>query len=305
MSVPLPKPGAPQNPDDTSNEGLLMRFRQWLHVNIRGKGHDNSLKEALEEVLEEHEEESKLPPTEEQNIIKNVITFADREVRDIMTPRTEIKGVEYNITLSELKEHINENNHTRIPVFNDTLDNIKGFLHVKDLVPHLSRDIPFNMALVLREVLFVPPSMRLINLLVKMREAGVHMAIVVDEYGGTDGLVTLEDLFEEIVGEIQDEHDEEESENKLTWNSQNNCDVDAAVRIEVLDETLGLNLLTLAQGHEFDTLGGLIFFTLDRVPVKSEKIELNESLHCEILSANPRRIQRVRLTRIPNPPSAQ
>lgn len=294
MSLPALKT-PPDTTSDPAREGLLRRFKQWLRANLRDKTHDNSLKEALEEVLEEHEEEADTPPTEEQNIIKNVITFADRTVQDIMTPRSEIKGVEYNTTLAELKSHITQHIHTRIPVYNDTLDNIKGFIHVKDLVPHLSNEVPFNMALILREILFVPPSMRLINLLVKMRDSGVHMAIVVDEYGGTDGLVTLEDLMEEIVGEIQDEHDEGEQDGTLAWSAQNNCDLDATTRIEKLDEELGLSLTQLAQENEYDTLGGLIFFTLGRVPVRGETFEINDALRCDILSADPRRIHRVRL----------
>jgi len=300
MNNPAPKPVIVSSQDDSAQESLLKRFKVWLRYNLRGKTTDSSLKEALEEVLEEHQDEDGASlPTEEQNMLKNVLAFADREVRDIMTPRPEVRAVEYNITMPELRAHIAENNHTRIPVYNDTLDNVKGFLHVKDLVPHLSNEAPFNMALILREVMFVPPSMRLINLLVKMREASVHMAIVVDEYGGTDGLVTLEDMFEEIVGEIQDEHDEEERDSTLTWNAQNICDADASTRIEALDEALQLDLLPTAKEHEYDTLGGLIFFTLDRVPVKGEKFDLPGGLRCEILSADPRRIHRVRLTRIP------
>lgn len=300
MSSTVPKPALAASAEDTSAESVLQRFKVWVRANMRGKANDNSLKEALEEILEEHVDDSTTPPTEEQNILKNVINFADHEVQDIMTPRTEIEGVAYNITLPELKAHILEHNHTRIPVYNDTLDNIKGFLHVKDLVQHLSGELPFNMALVLRDVLFVPPSMRLINLLVKMRDAGVHMAIVIDEYGGTDGLVTLEDLFEEIVGEIQDEHDEEERDTTLQWSPQNTCDVDASTRIDELDAALGINLVPTAQ---YDTLGGLIFFTLDRVPTTGEEMDLGDTVHCQILSADERRIDKVRLTRIPAPGS--
>lgn len=303
MSSITPKPALAAHAEDASAEGVLQRFKIWVRANMRGKANDNSLKEALEEILEEHEEDSASPPTEEQNILKNVINFADREVHDIMTPRTEIEGVPYNITLPDLKAHILEHNHTRIPVYNDTLDNIKGFLHVKDLVPHLSGEVPFNMALVLRDVLYVPPSMRLINLLVKMRDAGVHMAIVIDEYGGTDGLVTLEDLFEEIVGDIQDEHDEEERDTALRWSAQNTCDVDASTRIDELDAALGLNLLPDAQKNDYDTLGGLIFFTLDRIPHNNEELDLGNIVHCQILSADARRIHKVRLTRIPTPVS--
>lgn len=294
--MPLPKPVLVSQ-SDSPNEGVMKKFKQWLRANLRGRMHDASLKEALEEVLEEHEEEGAQEPSEEQTMLKNVITFADREVREIMTPRSEIKAVEYNVTLPELKAHITQHIHTRIPVYNDSLDNIKGFVHVKDLVPHLSNERPFNMALILRELLFVPPSMRLINLLVKMRQAGVHMAIVIDEYGGTDGLVTLEDLFEEIVGDIQDEHDEDENDAPLNWNTLNHCDVDATVRIEKLDECLGLGLLPAAEENEYDTLGGLIAFTLGRVPVRGEKVKLSDTLQCEILAADPRRIRRVRLQR--------
>lgn len=292
MNTSVPKPVLVAA-NETTPESFLKKLKVWL----RGRPNDNSLKEALEEVLEEHAEEGAQETSEEKEILKNVITFADREAHEIMTPRTEIKGVEYNISLPELKAHIAANNHTRIPVYNDTLDNVKGFIHVKDLVPHLSGEAPFNMALILRELLFVPPSMRLINLLVKMRETGVHMAIVVDEYGGTDGLVTLEDLFEEIVGEISDEHDEEEPDT-LAWSINNSCDLDATTRIDRLDEALGLTLLPAAQEHEYDTLGGLIFFTLDRVPAKGETFPLGEGLNCHILSADPRRIHRVRLTKM-------
>lgn len=276
--------------------GLLASASDRLRKLLRGKSNE-SLKEALEEVLEEHGEETSNPPTEEQTILKNAITFAERTVHDIMTPRSEIKAVEYGITLKQLKEHFSQHVHTRIPVYNDTLDNIKGFIHIKDLVPHLSNDTPFSMALVLRELVFVPPSMPLIKMLVKMRDTGVHMAIVVDEYGGTDGLVTLEDVFEEIVGEIQDEHDEEESPT-LAWNSHNFCDMDATTCIEEIDPALGLQWLPAAQEHEYETIGGLIFFTLGKVPHKGEKFELADNITCEILSADPRRIHRVRLSRI-------
>lgn len=286
------------NAEDSSNDNLLQRFKSWLRYNLRGKAHDSSLKEALEEVLEEHEEESTLPATEEQAMIRNVITFADKAVHEIMTPRSEIKAVEYGVTLPELKEHISQHIHTRIPVYNDTMDNMKGFIHVKDLLPHLSNDTPFNMALILRDLMFVPPSMRLINLLVKMRDAGVHMAIVVDEYGGTDGLVTLEDLFEEIVGDIQDEHDQEEQDSTLNWSSSHTCDVEATTCIEDIDKALHLSLLPEAEENEYDTLGGLIFFRLGRVPEKGEKLDITDGITCEIISADPRRIHKVKLTRI-------
>jgi len=276
--------------------GLMKRLRLWL----RGKHHDNSLKEALEEVIEEHEEGSRQLPTEEQSMLKNMLTFSDLAVKDIMTPRTDIKAVEYNVTLDELKRHITQHRHTRVPVYNDTLDNIKGFIHIKDLVPLLSGDSPFNMALILRDILFVAPSMKLINLLVKMRDAGVHMAIVVDEYGGTDGLVTLEDLFEEIVGEIQDEHDEDEGQDaQLVWGPQGYLDVNARTPIEKLESDLGLKLAPKEGEASYDTLGGLLFYQVKRVPARGEVIVHESGTRFQILSADLRRIYRIRIYRPP------
>ncbi len=299
-SLKTNKPIVPEENDkprliDSDRDGLLKRFKSWLRMNLRDRSHDNSLKEALEEVLEEHEEEGEQLPREEQDMLKNVLSFGELAVKDIMTPRSDIKAVEYNISLDDLKADITQHRHTRIPVYNDTLDNIKGFVHIKDLVPLLSGDSPFNMALILREMVFVPPSMKLISLLVKMRVAGVHMAIVIDEYGGTDGLITLEDLFEKIVGEIQDEHDEDEQDGELSWTTQGTCDVDARTLIKKLEPELKLSFLPEGEDASYDTLGGLIFHQLGRVPEKSEMIEHASGARFEILDADPRRIHKVRI----------
>lgn len=283
---------------ENDQESLSKRFRLWLRANISGRNSDNSLKEAIEEVLEEHEEEGEELPEEEQKMLKKVLNFGVLEVSDIMTPRTDIKAVEYNISLTVLKEHLTQNFHTRVPVYNDTLDNIKGFVHIKDLMPLFSGESDFNMAFVLRDMLFVPPSMKLTDLLLKMRAAGVHIAIVVDEYGGTDGLVTLEDIFEEIVGEIQDEHDEDEIEPVLAWNEQGFCDVDARARIAALEKDLEISLDTKDENADYDTLGGLIFYRLGHVPIDGEIIEYDARIRFEILSADPRLIKKVRIYRL-------
>ena len=290
----------PDSPSKTRNkehdqESLSKRFRLWLRANISGRNPDNTLKEAIEEVLEEHEEEGEELPEEEQKMLKKVLNFGVLEVSDIMTPRTDIKAVEYSISLVDLKAHLTQNFHTRVPVYNDTLDNIKGFVHIKDLMPLFSNEGDFNMAFVLRDMLFVPPSMKLTDLLIKMRAAGVHIAIVVDEYGGTDGLVTLEDIFEEIVGEIQDEHDEDEEELSLFWSEQGSCDVDARARIEALEKDLGLSLESKDEHADYDTLGGLIFYKLGHVPIDGEVIEYNKTVKFEIISADPRLIKKVRI----------
>lgn len=160
----------------------------------------------------------------------------------------------------------------------------------------LSGDKAFDLELAIRPVLFVPPSMKVSDLLLKMRLSGEHMAIVVDEYGGTDGLLTMEDLFEQIVGAIQDEHDEDNPESDISWISENVFEADARVKIDKLEEELGLDLSIASEG-DFDTLGGMIFSYLGRVPAKGEVISYPSGFKIEILDADPRRIKRVRLTR--------
>ncbi len=271
-------------------------LRMWLRRAL-GSRSDGSLKEALEEVIEEHEGqgEERLPP-EEKVILHNVLSFADIKVSDIMIPRTDISAVPYDITLDALKSHIIEQRHTRIPVYQGTLDKMQGFLHVKDLLPMLSGDVAFDIRAVMRSLLFVPPSMRIMDLLVRMRHAGSHMAIVVDEYGGSDGLVTMEDVFEEIVGDIQDEHDEDEQlADEIFRINDKTFDVNARIRVEKLEQDLGLNLIAEEKKDDFDTLGGLIFFQLGRVPVKGEMIPHVSGIRFEITEADMRRIRRVRI----------
>lgn len=259
-----------------------------------------AIEEAIEEVLEEHEGEAQseqLAP-EEKNILRNALTFGDIAVSDIMTPRTDILAVPHDITLETLKAHINEQRHTRIPVFRGGLDHVEGFLHLKDLLPMIAGDQPFNLRRVMRPMLFVPPSMRVPDLLLKMRRQGSHMAIVVDEYGGTDGLVTLEDVFEEIVGDIQDEHDDEENR-ELVRLSPDSWDADARIRMDRLESEIGIDFTSEHEEEEFDTLGGLIFFLLGRVPARGEVIRHGEGVTLEIIDADPRRIKRVRISLAP------
>lgn len=254
-----------------------------------------AIEEAIDEVLEDREEGLETLAPDEKTMLRNVLSFRDLTVGDIMTTRTDVMAVPVTISKDALKQHIIEQRHTRIPVFGASLDHVEGFLHIKDLFAILAGDQPYDILRVIRPMLFVPPSMRITDLLKKMRRSGSHMAIVVDEYGGTDGLVTLEDLFEQIVGEIQDEHDEEEGARDLIKIGENAYEADARVHIEKLEEVLGFQLLTEHEEDEFETLGGLIFFELGRVPAKGEIIPHSSGVRFEILEADPRRIRRVRV----------
>lgn len=267
----------------------------WMKSVFRPKSEEASLKEVLEEALDEHGGQSDALPPEEKTILRNVLNIGDTTVEDIMIPRNDIVAVPESISLSDLKRHIIEQRHTRTPVYRGTLDHVEGFLHVKDLVPMLSGDKPYDLKSVLRTVLFVPHSMKVSTLLAKMRLAASHMAIVVDEYGGTDGLVTMEDLVEEIVGDIQDEHDEDETKQDIVRISPLLVDVLARTRIDRIEKELGLNLVSEERVDDFDTLGGLVFFHLGRVPTKGERVSHVSGIQFEILEADARRISKVRI----------
>lgn len=284
------------NADTTGEPG----FGQWLRSLLGLKEPEGSFKEALQEVLEEHANDLVNLPAEERRIFSNLLDFGELIVSEIMTPQPDIIAIDINADLQELKQLLVKERHTRLPVYDETIDHVQGFIHVKDLIPFLGTNVEgFAVRDIVREILFVPLGMKVIDLLLKMRIAGVHIAIVVDEYGGTKGMVTLEDLFEEIVGDIQDEHDDEEI-TELSWDSHGSIIIDAKVRVEELEEQLGLNLNCDAEDDDFDTIGGLVFSNLGRVPTRGDEMTHPAGLHIEILDVDARRIKKVRLTKTAN-----
>ncbi len=226
-----------------------------------------------------------------------IAEFEQARVDDVMIPGAEIVAVEVSTTLEELIELFATEAHSRLPIYRETLDDPVGMVHIKDLVAEIARagtepNVGNNqpLARIGREILFVPASMRLTDLLVKMQASRVHMALVVDEYGGTDGLVCLEDLVEEIVGEIEDEHDEDVAmlvrRGRLAW------EVDARMQTEDFSEETGLDLSV--EEHEVDTLGGIAFALAGRVPLRGEVLpHPGGEFELEILDADARRIHRL------------
>ena len=282
----------------TTNDAPLAGVVSWLkRVVGRQSPEHSTIKEALEEVLEEHisegEEELSI---EEKDMLRNMLSVGDVTSRDVMVPRSDIAGIEINTDLNNIKKRFVDERHTRMPVYAGNLDAVKGFIHLKDLIPSLAGDETFQMVDILREVLFVPPSMKIVDLLVQMRLSGEHMALVIDEYGGTDGLVTMEDLFEEIVGEIQDEHDAEEEEPECVCVGENNYTVDARCMITDVEKKLDIALSEQENDEDVDTIGGLVFLRLGRVPARGELIQLNDRIGLEVLEADPRRIRSLRMT---------
>ncbi|MCA8890603.1 MAG: CBS domain-containing protein [Hyphomonas sp.] len=230
--------------------------------------------------------------------------FQDLRVEDVMVARAEVKAVEVSTEFPELLKIFAECTHSRLPVFRESLDDPIGFVHIKDVVSELAKggEPPKRpLERLHRDVLYVPPSMKLADLLVKMQSTRIHLALVVDEYGGTDGLVSLEDLVEEIVGDIEDEHDDEEP--MFVRRSTRVWEADARTEIHDFAEETGIDLELDDDDAEFDTLGGIAFALAGRVPVRGEILRHPSGVEIEILDADARRIRRLRL-RTPEPVAA-
>jgi magnesium and cobalt transporter len=262
------------------------------------KRESHPLHDVLEEVIAEDEGlANRTVHAQERDILRRIVNLGDTTVADVMIPRTDIIAVDYHITMTELKELIIREQHTRMPVYEETLDRLRGFIHMKDLVPMLAGDVMFDLDSILRDIYFIAPSMRLVDLLVSMRVRGHHMAIVVDEYGGTDGLITLEDVFEAIVGDIQDEHDLADHEEIMFHKlASHQFDMSARMRVDDMEEQMTINLHELMPDEDFDTVGGFLFAKLHRIPIVGEMIYLGDMGYIKVTEADPRRIHRVRLT---------
>ncbi|MEM8920448.1 MAG: hemolysin family protein, partial [Pseudomonadota bacterium] len=228
-----------------------------------------------------------------------VAEFQNARVRDVMIPRVEISAVEIDADFDDLLKIFAEETHSRLPIYRGSLDDPVGFVHIKDVVAELSQhangeapqdDKPLRR--LLREILFVPASMRLQDLLVKMQSSRIHLALVVDEYGGTDGLVSLEDLVEQIVGDIEDEHDEDEA--LIQARGGGVWEVDARADIEDFEAEAKLSLALPDYEDEIDTLGGLVFALAGRVPERGEIVTHPHGVDFEVVDADPRRIKRLR-----------
>jgi magnesium and cobalt transporter len=201
--------------------------------------------------------------------------------------------VELGTTLSELVDVLTREGHSRIPVYRETLDDAIGFIHIKDVLAVSDRSQQTDLRRLVRDVIFVAPSMQVSELLLEMRVKRTHMALVVDEFGGVDGLLTIEDLVEEIVGEIEDEHDQEEVPDLVAL-EDGSINADARVTIEAFEEMVG-QVVSEEEREEVDTLGGLIFSLAGHVPIRGELITHPSGIEFEVLEADPRRVKRLRV----------
>ncbi len=242
---------------------------------------------------------SKKMTLEEKKIFMNLLKFGHKTVEDVMIPRSDIKAVKLTASIDELSQMLNSKiPNTRTLVYDETLDNIVGFIHIKDLFKILvTKQLITNQELQLKKIIRKPiisaPSMKLIDLLAKMRRDRVQISIVVDEYGGTDGIVTMEDIMEEIVGRIDDEHDKKSDNDSFRIINNNTILSNARVKVEDLELALGVTLKL--QDDEFDTIGGLVLAKVGNVPLVGTKIDIEQQVELEVIDASPRSLKQVKL----------
>ena len=284
-------PGKPRNGGAKAEIEGSSGFLHWLNGLLRGGG-DADLKESIEEVIEEHEALTPAMDPEQREMLMNIISFGELEVDDVMVPRTDIVALEAGASTADVVSTFRQAHHSRLPVYRETLDDIAGFVHIKDIVDHWGRDEELSLARILRELLVVPPSMPILDLLARMRATRIHMAVVVDEYGGTDGLATIEDIVEEIVGEIEDEHDTDEGPSLLE-RPDGTIEADGRAEIDDLEKILAVDLLPDEVDEDIETLGGLVFAMLGRVPQIGETISHPGGVEFEIVDADLRRVKRL------------
>ena len=240
--------------------------------------------------------ENELEDNNEKSLIKNILNLDNTSVEDVMVPRAEIISIENNLSMAQILSIIKNESHSRMPVYENNLDNVLGFLHVKDLIKNFDNN-DFDLKSVIRDILYVAPKSPILDLLKRMRSSRIHMALVVDEFGGVDGLVTIEDLVEEIVGEIEDEHDGEDEEELLKIINENTILVDASYRVEDLKNYFDLKI-DLNEDDEIESVGGLLFFIANKVPKNNQVYIFKDILQFKVIKASARRIELLQIKKL-------
>ena len=281
-------------------ESALDRVLDRMRGLLRRRTPESDLRETIEEIIEETAESPEAAMgQQERTLLRNIFKLRDLTAYDVMVPRVDIVVIRADITLAELVTMMEREAHSRLPVFRESLDDAFGMIHMKDLLRFWDTRERFKLDEVVRKVLFVAPSMRVLDLLLEMRKTRIHMALVVDEYGGVDGLVTIEDLVEEIVGEIEDEHDVDEGP-RLLAQPDGTMIADARLPIEEFERQVG-PIMTAEEREtaDIDTIGGLLTARTGRVPGRGEVVSDGAGYEFEVLEADPRRLKRLRLRRRP------
>ncbi len=321
-----------------TEEARALGAQGWLQV-LRlklGMTGPQTLRDTIEGALKSPAGSTETFSDAERKMLERLLRFGASRVAAIMVPRADITALDESEPIAELLRTFEDAGVSRIPLYSETLDDPRGMIHVKDLfrwlmaeaaagngikagglldpgtlkqpktmldLSHVDLNRPITTAKIRRQVLYVPPSMPAADLLIRMQATRIHMALIVDEYGGTDGLVTIEDLVEQIVGDIEDEHDEDE---EINISSDPKLGMIAIARTPVseLEELIGIKLLDADEEIDIDTLGGLVFSILGRVPARGELIRHSTGVEFEVLDADPRRVKKLKI-HLPRPASAR
>ena len=318
------------NPRNTRNlpavvqEGELVRpsADNWLVRAIRTLfgWKPGSVRDDLQVVLDTSTPDEVGFSAVERTMLRNILSLHERRIADVMIHRADIVAVKHDIPLGELMSLFESAAHSRLVVYNETLDDPEGMVHIRDLLAFMTARaakprtktkskkpppagldlravdlaLPLSDASIIRKLLFVPPSMRAIDLLAQMQASRIHLALVVDEYGGTDGLVSIEDIVEQIVGEIDDEHDSDEPP-AVVRQADNSFIADARASLDDVRSVIGDEFVTGEAGEEVETLGGFLVTHVGRLPVRGEVISGPGNFEIEVLDADPRRVKRLRI----------
>lgn len=279
----------------SKKENLNIISKIFKKVNLLNQ--NQSLRDSIQDVIDEkvNDGNSNIDLSlKEKSILNNILSINKLKVGDVMIPRASIIAVPSDCSFEKLISVIENETHSRMPVYRKDLDDILGMIHIKDIIKYSgTKSSSFKIQNILREVIFAPPTMPVLNLLLKMQSTKLHMALVIDEHGGTDGLITIEDVVEEIVGEIQDEHDKDDDFNfkKINFNL---FEAKAEMKIEDFNRESNFNISL----EGVDTLGGFIFSHVNRVPCIGEVIKISNKYQFEILDADPRKIKKIRISNL-------
>ena len=276
------------------NGGRLRGF--WRRLAGR-RSNEGSISETLSDLAAQHNEDATPIDPLERFLLENTLKLRRMTVEDVMVPRADIVAVSAAASLQGVVAAVEQSRHSRLPVFEKDLDQIVGMIHVKDVLAHVGKPDAPSLKELAREVLFVSPAMLVLDLLLEMRLKRTHMALVVDEFGGIDGLATIEDLVEEIVGDIEDEHDIAESP-LLETRPDGTLVADARATLEDFEAAVG-EVLSDDEREDIDTLGGLVFNLVGRVPSRGELVSHPSGLEFEVLDSDPRRLKRLRVRNLP------
>ena len=272
-----------------------------------GLNEEPDLRELIESALARSKSDTLSP--QERSMLRRILHFGALTVEDVMVPRADIVAVDDSVNIDELMRMFRDAEHSRLPVYRETLDDPRGMIHIRDLMSWITEQANGDDKLglgrvdlkrsvgairIARELIYVPASMSVLDLLLKMQSSQLHLALVVDEYGGTDGLVSIEDLVEEIVGEIADEHDVED-EPLIHLDPRLGLICDARTPVEDLEKHLKIDLVSDEQEEDIDTLGGVVFSISGRIPARGELVAHPSGIEFEVLDADPRRIKKLRV----------